>query len=778
MGEPVNTQKTVLLLTMRFLLLAFLLLTLQLELSAQRVGLVLSGGGATGFAHIGVIKALEEHDIPIDFITGTSAGALVGGLYASGYSPAQIEAIVLSDQFQLMSIGEMEEQYKYYISQPEEDAELVSFRFAKDSIFQKSLPTNLLNPTYLDLELLHLLGLNPEITKETFDSLFIPFRCNASDIVTKTSYLFKSGDLNVAVRASMTYPFFISPIEVDGKLLFDGGLYNNFPAQEMYDEFNPDFIIGSNVSYNEAPPTDDNLMSQIKNMFSTHSKYVLPCEEGLIIEPDLGDIGTFDFDRIEEAIQIGYETTLAKIDSIKMQVQTRVSKEDRQKAREKFNARKNTLHINQVQVPGLEKDQGNYIERKLIKEKRESDIGYTDLKLRYLRLYQSEHILSIFPTVQFYNDSTQILSLAIRKEKPFKTSFGGHYSSKPVNTGFLSISYSDFKITPLTVYANAYFGKFYGSVKTGFKFYLPSRTTSYIEPMFIMNRWDYFKSFSTFFEDVKPSYIVQNEKFWSLSYNVATSNKSKIRLDFTNGFNEDTYYQTDDFTNLDTADYTSLLYYSPGFEYTLNSLNRKQFASAGTRLVIRSRFVHAIERTIPGSTAASNEGESSSVIHNWAYLNINYQNYFMQKGLYRLGILLEGHYSFQPFLQNYTATMLSAQAFQPIPDSKTGFYNDFRANQYLAGGLIHIFTIKDLVDLRIEAYIFQPVRRINELEGKAKYGNYFESRFGVASISLIYHSVLGPVRATVNYFDSQTQLNPLSFQVSFGYVIFNRNGLR
>jgi NTE family protein len=763
---------------MRFVLFILLTIAASLQNFSQSVGLVLSGGGATGFAHIGVIKALEENDIPIDFITGTSAGALVGGLYASGYSPWEIEAIVLSTQFQLLSVGEIEERYKYFITQSEDDAELMKFRFAKDSIFQKSLPTNLLNPTYLDLELLHLLGLNPDVTRQSFDSLYVPFRCNASDIVTKKSVLFKSGDLNVAVRASMTYPFFISPIEVDGKLLFDGGLYNNFPAQDMYHEFNPDFIIGSNVSYNEAAPTDDNLMSQIKNMFSAHSKYKLPCEEGLIIEPDLGDIGTFDFDRIKDAIQIGYESTLAKIDSIKLQINRRASKEERKQARAQFNSRKHSIEIKQVQVTGLENDQGSYIERKLIKEKRENEITYDALKLRYLRLYQSEHILSIFPTIQFSSDSMQTLQLEIRKEKPFKTSFGGHYSSKPVNTGFLSISYSDFKITPLTVYANAYFGKFYGSVKTGLKFYLPTRTTAYLEPQFIMNRWDYFKSYATFFEDVKPSYIIQNEKFWSLSYHVATSNRSKIKLDFTNGFNEDTYYQTDNFTNLDTADYTSLLYYSPGFEFTHSSLNRKQFASAGTRILIRSRFVHAIERTIPGSTATFVAGESSSDIHNWAYLNINYQTYFVQKGLYRLGILLEAHYSIQPFFQNYTASLLSAQPFQPTPDSKTGFYDDFRANQYFAGGLLNIFTIKDLVDLRIEAYLFQPIQRINETNGMAEYGNFFESRFGLASISLIYHSIIGPLRATVNYFDSQTQLNPLSFQVSFGYVIFNRNAIR
>jgi NTE family protein len=743
----------------------------------QRVGLVFSGGGATGFAHVGVLKALEEHDIPIDYITGTSAGALVGGLYASGFSAAQIEVIVLSRQFQLMSTGEIEDLYHYYIQKPEYDAELMSFRFAKDSIFQKSLPTNLLNPTSLDFELLNLLGMNPESSKRTFDSLFVPFRCNASDIVTKKPVVFRSGDLNIAVRASMTYPFFISPIEVDGKLLFDGGLYNNFPAQEMYNEFNPDYIIGSNVSYNESAPTDDNLMSQIKNMFSFHSLYSLPCEEGIIIEPDLGEIGTFDFDRIDEAIKIGYDATIAKIDSIKMQVQRRVTKEERAQARENFNAKKSQLAISQVIVKGVGEEQESYIRRKLIKEKKEDEIGYGELKKRYLRLYQSEHILSIFPTAVPNSDTSQTLVLAIRQEKAFRMGFGGHYSSRPVNTGFLSLSYSDFKLTPITLYANTYFGKFYGSVKTGLKFYLPTRATSYLEPQFVMNRWDYFKSFSTFFEDVKPSYLVQNEKFWSLDYHVPLSSKAKLTVDFTNGFNEDTYYQSDDFTNIDTADFTSLLYYSPGIEYSLNTLNRKQFASAGSQLIFKARFVHGIENTIPGSTSI--DKEEVKAMHNWLYANIKYQTFFTERGPYRLGILLEGHYSTQPFFQNYTASLLSAHAFQPIPDTKTGFFDDYRANQYVAGGLMNVFTIRDLLDLRIEAYIFQSVQRIVEEEdGTVVYGDYFDSRFGLASVSLIYHSIIGPMRATLNYYDSKTELNPLSFQVSFGYVIFNRNGIK
>ncbi|UKN01955.1 patatin-like phospholipase family protein [Paracrocinitomix mangrovi] len=748
----------------------------NINLFGQKVGVVLSGGGATGFAHIGVLKALEENDIPIDYITGTSAGALIGGLYASGFSPQEIEEIALSESFEVIANNDIESEFKYYIEEQNEDAGLFSVRLSKDSVLKKSLPTNLLNPTFLDLKLMHLLGTNPANTLQTFDSLFVPFRCVASDIVQKKSVTFKSGPLSQAVRASMTYPFFISPIKIDGKLMFDGGMYNNFPAENMYSEFNADFIIGSNVSYNEPPPNEDDLMSQVSNMFTSHSNYSLPCEQGIIIEPNIEEVGTFEFDEIKDAIQRGYEATIAKIDSIKMYVNLRVSASEREKQRVLYKAKRLEVNVTEVNVQGVKKEQAKYIENKILRKRKKSQIDYSMLKKRYLNLYQSEHIRSLYPTLYPLTDTTQKLDIVVKREKPFKASFGGHYSSRPVNTGFLSASYSDFQITPVTVYANTYFGKFYGSVKAGLKFHMPTKSISYIEPMFVMNRWDYFRSFATFFEDVKPSYIVQNERFWSLQYHLATSSKSKMTFDFSNGRTEDNYYQTDLFTNSDTADYTNFLFYSPGFSFSMSSLNRKQFASAGYSLNVSSRYVHGIERTTPGST--SQNMLANEVARDWFYAKVSYTNYFMRRGVFRLGMLLEGVYSNQPYFHNYRASLLSAHAFLPIPDANLAFYDDFRANQYLGGGLMNVFTIKDFVDFRLEAYYFQPIVRILENNGSAYDGELFADRFGIGSASIIYHSPIGPLRATVNYFGSQSIVNRLSVQVSFGYVIFNRRGLK
>ena len=106
-------------------------------------------------------------------------------------------------------------------------------------------------------------------------SLFIPFRCVAANIEDKESKIFRSGNLNQSIRASMSYPLYLEPITIDNKLLFDGGLYNNFPTDVMRDDFQPDVIIGCNVSSNEAPPREGDALSQLRNIVLSLARYTL-----------------------------------------------------------------------------------------------------------------------------------------------------------------------------------------------------------------------------------------------------------------------------------------------------------------------------------------------------------------------------------------------------------------------------------------------------------------------------------------------------------------------
>src|ERR1051326_8108274 len=181
---------------------------------SQKVGVVLSGGGASGLAHIGVLKALEENNIPVDYITGTSIGAFVGAMYAIGYSPKQMEQIALSEDFNNQVYGNIDKKYVYYFKKKEPNASWISLKLSLDTAFETNLPTNIVNPATIDFALME--GMAPAIAaaKYNFDSLFIPFRCVAADIETKSTVVFHNGDLSEAVRASISYPFYLKPIKV------------------------------------------------------------------------------------------------------------------------------------------------------------------------------------------------------------------------------------------------------------------------------------------------------------------------------------------------------------------------------------------------------------------------------------------------------------------------------------------------------------------------------------------------------------------------------------
>ena len=217
-----------------------LLLILSSHANSQKVGLVLSGGGSRGVAHIGVIRALEESGIPIDYIAGTSMGAIIGGLYAAGYSPDEMEKLFLSKEFSEWVAGNIDEKYFYYFKKEKPNASWIDLRFNYDQTIKPKIPTNLVSPFQMDFEFLEIFAGANAVAKNNFDSLFIPFRCVAADIYKNGPVTLKNGDLGKAIRASMTFPFYFKPIRINGTLLFDGGMYNNFPANIMYNDFLPD----------------------------------------------------------------------------------------------------------------------------------------------------------------------------------------------------------------------------------------------------------------------------------------------------------------------------------------------------------------------------------------------------------------------------------------------------------------------------------------------------------------------------------------------------------
>lgn len=740
---------------------------------AQKVGVVLSGGAASGIAHIGVLKALEENNIPIDYITGTSMGALVGSMYAIGYSPKKIEELVKSERFKNWAEGVVDQKYAYYFKRTADNASWITFKLSLDSAFVSTLPTNLISPVAMDFGMMELAGGPAAIANYNFDSLFIPFRCVASDIEKKESVVFSKGDLAEAVRASMSYPFYIKPILVDGKLLFDGGLYNNFPSNIMYDDFFPDFMIGSNVSGNNPPPDEDNLLSQIKTMLQSKSNYDILCEGGVIIEPKT-DVGLFDFSDLQPLIDSGYAAAMRQMDFIKQYIDRKVTTEELSIRRSNFVGSQHKIVFDKIYIEGLNKKQSEYV-IKVLRHKNKI-ISLEDIKEGYFRLSADSRIKYIYPKAKFNSETGYYdLFLRIKKERSLVTDFGGNFSNRPISEGYLGVQYNYLGRFAAGVMANAYFGKLYSSVQLKTRFDFPFKVPLFIEPNVTWNKWDYYKSSSAFLEDTKPAYLVQNEAYGNLNIGFPTGKKGRIVGGAGVASITDRYYQTPYFVQLDTTDQTNFDVFTAQGYYEVNSLNRKQYANQGEFLRISARYVNGLEVNLPGSTSTDTVKEFSNH-HEWAVFKLSGERYFNRRGTVKIGLFGEGVYSAQTLFHNYTSSILSSPAFQPTPDSKTIFNENYRTHKYLAGGLKLVFNIRKTIEFRAEAYIYQPYQvLIKTKELTTEFGIPFALQHYIANAAIVWHTPVGPMSFSVNYYDQVK--DPFSILFHFGYIIFNNRAL-
>lgn len=758
----------------------YLLITLFVlansNLKSQTVGLVLSGGGALGLAHIGVIKALEENGIPIDYITGTSAGAMVGSMYAAGFSPVEMDSLFNTEEYKLLSEGDYVDNLHYFFRDDEADASWINFHFDEDFKFSKAIPLSITNPTALDFEYMSQYSEISAISNYNFDSLFVPFRCVAADIQNKKAYVCKSGHLNQAVRASMTFPGFIAPIKIDGKLMFDGGLYNNFPTNVMYDDFYPDIIIGVNFTDSITPPDEDDLISQIKGMIINRTESTMMCDNGIMIQPDVS-ISLFDFQNASIPIQEGYDAAMAFMDSIKHSVPRRVNKEDIQNKRNLYRNKIQPMVFDKVIVEGLPQNQAKYIQKALIQKNEEVDIN--TLKKRYFRLVEDEKIKFIYPIAKKDETSGKyILKLQVTPQKPFSIRFGGVFSSRPINTGYVGFGYSRLGKVGLKLNADSYFGKFYGSVGGYGRLDFNFKTPFYIKPFGYISRFDYFRSFATFFEEAKPSYIVETEQFGGVDLGLPLGSNGKLVATFSTGNVENSYYQTNNFTASDTADKTLFNGQSYSLSYLTNTFDKKIYPSEGYYLKTGVNYFSGIENTTPGSTTSISV-PTTNFFHQRLLLHLKAEKYFQFSKKIALGLTVDAKYMvIDDFFDNYTSTVIMAPSFKPVQESYSYFMPQFSADGFVALGIKPVFNINSSFQLRGGLWDFIPTTRILANNFNLP---YYSSDPGdihliIGSGSLVFSSPLGPVSFTANYYEGQDK--PFSFLFNFGYMIYNRRFLK
>ncbi|MHB8788567.1 MAG: patatin-like phospholipase family protein [Desulfobulbaceae bacterium] len=292
----------------------------QVNPERPKIGLVLGGGGAKGSAHIGVLKVLEELRIPVDYITGTSMGAIVGSLYASGLSPAKIEEILTTVDWDDLFSGDPNRQDIDFWRKREDFLYLTPLQLGVRGT-KIVLPKGLVKDQKINV-LFETIMLHTESITD-FDQLPIPFRAVASDVETGEMVVMKSGHLADAARASMSVPGAFPPVELDGRLLIDGGIVRNVPV-DIVREMGAEVVICVDVSKPmlkreqlEDPIAIMNQMLDIMMRKNVQEQIATLGPEDVYINPDLGDLESGDFNRGAEGCRMGEEAARKSIDSLR-----------------------------------------------------------------------------------------------------------------------------------------------------------------------------------------------------------------------------------------------------------------------------------------------------------------------------------------------------------------------------------------------------------------------------------------------------------------------------
>ena len=741
---------------------------------AQKVGLVLSGGGAKGMTHIGIIRALEENNIPIDYITGTSMGAIIGSLYAMGYSPDDMEALLRSEDFKRWYSGQIEPEYGYYFKQNRPTPEFFNIRFSfKDSLHIKPqiLPTSMVNPIQMNLVFVELFARATAACNGDFNHLFVPFRCIASDVYNKRPLIMRKGDLGDAVRASMSFPFVFKPIEIDSVLAYDGGIYNNFPTDIMREDFRPGVIISSVVAANPGKPKENDLMSQLENMIMQKTDYTLPDSLGIVMTFKYDDVSLLDFDRLQELHDIGYNRTISLMDSIKSRIHRRTSAENVRLRRLVYRSNLPQFRFRDIYIEGANPQQQAYIKKEFHDEDHEV-FTYEDLKRGYFRLLSDNMISEIIPhAVYDPKNDLYSLHLKVKMEDNFSVRMGGSVSTTSSNQIYLGLGYQNLNYYSKEITLDGQIGKVYNNAQLMAKIDLPTRVPTSYRLIASLSTFDYYKKDKLFSKNDKPSFNSKDERFVKLMVALPFLANKRAEISIGYGKLQDNYFQSNVINfDKDRSDRSTYNLLGGAIGFYGSTLNARQYATKGYFEKLVAQVFTGKEKFIPGNPTET----SFTTKDRQSWLQISYMKYayHTMTPKFTLGWMAEMLYSSKNFSENYAATMLQAADFSPTPHSKIMYNEAFRANQFLAAGIKPIFVFNDMFQVRSELYGFMPIFPIKKNAlNKAYYGKAFSRFEYLGEISVICQLPFGAISAYVNHYSSPKK--EWNVGLTLGWQLFN-----
>ncbi|TYZ13522.1 patatin-like phospholipase family protein [Hymenobacter lutimineralis] len=769
--------------------LSGLLLLLSISTSqAQKVGLVLSGGGAKGLAHVGVLKVLEKNRIPIDYIVGTSMGAIVGAMYSAGYSPEEIEKIVLSQAFQDWVANRPLTGKVYNYFETDADPAALHLGLAIDSKFKTRITPRLINDATLNYQLATMLAPAGAISDYNFDQLLVPYRAVASEVFTRKRVVQRSGSLADAVRNSMAFPLAFRPIrQTDGRYLFDGAVVDNFPTGVMNEEFKPDIMIGVNVgdvAYKQYPKDkDDQLLTGTLIFLGSNVADTLSVgRNGIFIQPDLEGYGAGDFNRAKKLVNLGETAAEAKLALMLRRIPRREDTVALQQRRRAFQEQAPRPDFKQINVQGLPAEQQEFVRRFF----RRTGSSYTpsDIEEGYFTLVDNDFFSNVYPRVMYDKEKKgYVLSVDARQANNLTADLGVLLSTRSMSNFYLGGSFRYLNRYLYTVQANATVGRFYNGAHAAFRISVPGRFPLYIQPQITFNNFNYQDTGGLLGTNTETTQIQQRDLVTNIQIGISPNYRSRYIITGGAFTNRDRFANTDQLSSDASLDQSSLSGFTAALRFERNSQNRRQYATLGRRVEFGFRGVSAVENYDPGTTALDIPGRKKN--HQWVRASAFIEQFFSLNKVDSVGVRTKS-WGFttdlvattQGKFATYRSSLTASPAFLPLPDSRTLFLDRYRGTAYAAGGLHYVQALFGPVEWRTSVYAHVLVRPWEREATNPLLANRKQSisrPYLTAMTGFTYETPVGP--ASLQFITYDEREHRFGVFAHIGYVLFRDRSL-
>ena len=742
------------------------------------IGLVLAGGGAKGLYHIGVIKALEENDIPIDYVSGTSMGAIIGALYAAGYTADEMASLATSGEVEKWVSGKIDDRYRLFYTERQDLPSMFSVYadVRSDSLNQRSslnlaLPYSFVDTSQIDMALIGIFSAASAAAGGDFNRLMVPLRVVAADINSHEQIIYRSGDLPLAVRASMSYPVVFRPVtDNSGRVVVDGGVYNNFPWQPLDEEFEPDFIIGSQCLDANPPATQDSsLEKQIMALVTTPTDYSVPEGRGIMIKRKIG-ASLLDFAGGQATIEQGYADAMAAMPYLKQKVRARRSAADVHRRREAFRASLPELNFNELEIEGLEPREEEYALTfmNFSRNSRHSRdaISFDDVQRRYFSLMTTENFSThAFPSVK-YDSVKQDFSMSLNLDSKPNLRFrvGGNISSTVFNQAFFNVTHFHLARTALTTYADLFLGPVSSVVKAGGRALFLGHRPTYLDYS-VQGSWQ--SNLRGSFGNVTPARNTIDariiETYAHLGFGVATTRRSVFEAAVNAGYSFYSYIDSYDEPD-NPATHDEFRFLASRLQFQYSTLDKIEYPTHGARFTASAIGVLGRDRYENDELNAI--GEWARAQRQWVGAKIKWEHYpsNWKDWWFSVGYNLEAVYTTHSTFGNPYATILSSPRFAPTPHSRMLYMPEFFADRYAAVGVMPTFRLIPNLYLRAGVYAM--------LRDSQVYNEYIHY---ISDFSFVYHTRIGPVSLSLTKYNLDTK-NNLYVMFNFGYPIFAQRG--